>query len=132
MTASDEARFAALYDPILDEIQRRSAITDRFLDTEAYRILLATVWANVVVAPEEGDLSAPDLEPFHDYLNARALEILGEEDGIRSSFRFLRSADGEAACARNRIPSGHRALLARIGQLILDPDGIEARLQRGR
>jgi len=129
MSTHGEARFAALYDPILEEIARRAAITERFLDTEAYRILLATVWANVVVAPEEGDLAAEDLEPFHDYLNARASEVLGEADGIRSSFRFLLSPDGERACARNRIPAGHRALLARIGRMIVDPHGLEARLR---
>ncbi|MEE4301481.1 MAG: hypothetical protein V2J24_18730 [Pseudomonadales bacterium] len=125
-------RFAALYDPIVAEIERRAAVTDRYLDREAFRILLATVWANVVLDPADGDIEDADLEPFHDYLNERAREILGEDDAVRASFRFLLSPAGEAACARTRIPAAHRKLLERIGLLILDPHGIESAVRRHR
>lgn len=126
------ARFAALYDPIVAEIERRAAVTDRFLDREAFRILLATVWANVVLDPADGDIDEADLEPFHDYLNERAREVLGEEDALRESFRFLLSPAGERACARTRIPAAHLKLLTHIGQLIVDPHGIEAAVRSHR
>lgn len=124
------ARFAALYDPIVAEIERRSAVTDHLLDREAFRILLATVWANVVLDPGDGDLEEGDLEAFHDYLNERAAEVLGEDDALRRSFRFLLSAAGEAALIRTRIPAAHRRLLEHIGQLIVDPHGLEAAVRR--
>ena len=126
------ARFAALYDPVVEEIERRAAVTDRFLDREAFRILLATVWANVVLDPAGGDLAESDLEPFHDYLNERAREVLGEDDAVRGSFRFLLSPDGERALARTRISAAHRRLLEHVGRLILDPHGIEAALRGTR
>ena len=134
MTAEDprHARFAALYDPIVAEIERRAAVTDRYLDREDFRILLATVWANVVLDPEDGDLSEGDLEAFHDYLNDRARSVLGEDDAVRSSFRFLLSPAGEAALARTRIPAAHRRMLEHIGRLIVDPHGIEAAVRAHR
>jgi hypothetical protein len=128
----DDARFAALYDPIMAEITRRSAIAESFVDKEAFRILLATVWANVVLDPDDGDLTAADLEPFHDYLNDRARAVLGEDDAVRESFRFLLSAAGESALVRTRIPAAHRRMLEHIGHLIVDPHGIEAAVRAHR
>ena len=134
MTAEDprHARFAALYDPIVAEIERRAAVTDRYLDREAFRILLATVWANVVLDPEDGDLSEGDLEAFHDYLNERAREVLGEDDAVRTSFRFLLTNEGELAMGRHRIPAAHRKMLEHIGALIVDPHGLEAAVRAHR
>ena len=130
--SGDDARFAALYDPIVAEITRRSAVAEHFVDKEAFRILLATVWANVVLDPGDGDLAEADLEPFHDYLNDRARSVLGEDDAVRSSFRFLLSPAGEAALARTRIPAAHRRMLEHIGRLIVDPHGIEAAVRAHR
>lgn len=123
--SEDEARFAALYDPILDEIRSRSAIADTFVDKDLYRIWLATLWANVVSAPAQSDLTEADLEPFHDYLERRARNVLGGSDCIRECFRYLRAAAGEQAMARARVPARHRALLQHIGGLMLDPSGLE-------
>lgn len=134
MTADDPRRnrFAALYDPIVTEIERRAAVTDRFLDREAFRILLATVWANIVLDPEDGDLAEDELEDFHDYLNDRAREVLGEDDAVKGSFRFLLSNEGEQAMGRHRVPAAHRRMLERIGALIVDPHGLEAAVRAHR
>ena len=134
MTADDprQTRFAALYDPIVAEIERRAAVTDRFLDREAFRILLATVWANIVLDPEDGDLAEDDLEDFHDYLNDRAREVLGEDGAVKASFRFLLTNEGEQAMGRHRVPAAHRRMLERIGTLIVDPHGLEAAVRAHR
>ena len=134
MTAQDprQIRFAALYDPIVAEIERRAAVTDRYIDREAFRILLATVWANVVLDPQDGDLSEDDLEAFHDYLNIRARDVLGEDDAVRASFSFLLTQAGEQAMGRHRIPAAHRRMLERIGALIIDPHGLAAAVRAHR
>lgn len=119
-----DARFAALYDPILEEIRSRSAVADTFVDKDLYRIWLATLWTNVVCAPEQSDLTEADLEPFHDYLQLRAREVLGGSDCIRECFRYLMAPSGEQAMARARVPARHRTLLLHIGQLMLDPTGL--------
>lgn len=118
------ARFAALYDPILDEIRSRSSVADTFIDKDLYRIWLATLWTNVVCAPEQSDLTEAELEPFHDYLDQRAREVLGGSDCIRECFRYLMAPAGEQAMARARVPARHRRLLLHIGQLMIDPSGL--------
>lgn len=123
-----DARFAALYDPILDEIRSRSAVADTFVDKDLYRIWLATLWTNVVCEPGQSDLTEADLEPFHDFLEVRARAVLGGSDCIRECFRYLMAPGGEQAMARARVPARHRALLLHIGQLMLDPSGLGARV----
>ncbi|HSG88135.1 MAG TPA: hypothetical protein VLA56_02925 [Pseudomonadales bacterium] len=126
---SDSATYAALYDPILQEIRQRSAVADAFLDKDIYRIYLATLWANVVSEPEASDLTEADLEPFHDFLDARAAEVLGGSDRIRACFQWLMSEEGDLAMTRTRVPARHREFLVHFGQLMLDPSGLGTRLE---
>jgi hypothetical protein len=128
MDAEQRKRFPDLFDPVLAEIRERSAVADSFVDKELFRIYLATLWANAVTDPAGATLSEDDLEPFHDYLNERARELLGEDDAIRSTFEWLLHEDGAAALARLRVARAHRLVLERVGRLIVDPDGLRTRL----
>ena len=113
------ARFA----PILDEVEKRARVADAFVDKEVYRILLATVWANVVMNPDEAGIEVTDLERAHDVINARARDVLGGDDAIKDCFRFVTSRAGEAAMDQARVSKTHRELLLYFSSMILDPDG---------
>ena len=118
-----EAELAARFAPILDEVEKRACVADAFVDKEVYRILLATVWANVVMNPDEAGIDVGDLERVHDIINARARRILGGEDAIKDCFRFVTSRPGEAAMDQARLSKTHRELLLYFSSMILDPDG---------
>lgn len=118
-----DAPLAARFGPIMDEVERRAGVADAFVDKEVYRILLATVWANVVMNPDEAGIDIADLERAHDVINTRARDVLGSEDAIKDCFRFVTSRAGEAAMDQARVSRTHRELLLYFSSMILDPDG---------
>ena len=122
MEAPERARLAARFAPILDEVERRAAVAGAFVDKDAYRILLGTVWANIVLNPDEAGIAEGDLEAAHDLLNARAKPILGGEDAVKDCFRFVVSGAGQAAMERVRINQTHKDLLRYFASMILDPE----------
>ena len=109
--------------PILDEIEKRSAVVDAFVDKDVYRIYLTTLWANLVMNPDEAGLTEEDLEPAHDLINAKARLVLGEDEAITESFRFINSRQGEAAMEQTKLSKTHKQLLAYFSSMILDPEG---------
>ena len=117
------ARLNARFAPVLDEVEWRANIAATFVDKDIYRILLATVWAEVVMNPARAGLSEADLESLHDVLNARAKAVLGGEDAIRDCFRFVNSSAGERAMIATRLAQTHRDLLLYFSSMILDPEG---------
>ncbi len=114
---------AEVLDPILAQIEKRSAITDTFVDKETYRLYLTTFWANLVMDPEEAQLTETDLELAHDVINEVADEILGESEAITESFRFIASRAGDIAMNKAKLSKSHRDLLTYFSSMILDPDG---------
>ncbi len=118
-----DAQLSARFAPILDEVEKRARVADAFVDKEVYRILLATVWANVVMNPDEAGIDIADLERSHDVINARARDVLGSDDAIKDCFRFVTSRAGEAAMDQARVSQTHRELLLYFSSMILDPDG---------
>ena len=118
-----DAPLTARFGPILDEVEKRACVADAFVDKEVYRILLATVWANVVMNPDEAGIDIADLERAHDVINTRARDVLGSEDAIKDCFRFVTSRAGEAAMNQARVSQTHRELLLYFSSMILDPDG---------
>ncbi len=108
---------------ILDDIEERSCVTERFVDRDLYRLYLATLWANIVLNPDDVGLTEADLEPLHDYLNERAGVVLGEEGNLTECFRFVNSKAGELAMQAARLNQTHRELLLYFASMILDPDG---------
>ena len=114
---------AEVLDPILVQIEKRSAIADTFVDKETYRLYLTTFWANLVMDPEEAQLTETDLELAHDVINEVASEILGESEAITESFRFIASRVGDIAMNKAKLSKSHRDLLTYFSSMILDPDG---------
>ncbi len=117
------ADIQARFTEVLDDIEQRSCITDRFVDRDLYRLYLATLWANIVLNPDDAGLSEADLEPLHDYLNERAARVLGADGSLTECFRFVNSKAGEQAMQVARLNQTHKELLLYFASMILDPDG---------
>ncbi len=113
----------ARFSEILDDIEARSCVTERFVDRDLYRLYLATLWANIVLNPEDVGLVEEDLEALHDYLNERAASVLGETGSLTECFRFVNGKEGERAMQAARLNQTHRELLLYFASMILDPDG---------
>ncbi|MEZ5549480.1 MAG: hypothetical protein R3E82_01185 [Pseudomonadales bacterium] len=117
----EELRWA--FAPILDDLAERSTVAERFIDKNVYRLYIATLWANVVLNPEDAGIQESDLELLHNVLNERLAEVIGKQADIADCFRFISSKAGEAAMAESRLSSTHRDLLTYFSSMILDPDG---------
>ena len=39
--------------PVFADIRERATVADRFLDRDLYRVYVSTLWANVVLSPDE-------------------------------------------------------------------------------
>lgn len=116
-------RFSALYQPVLDRIAEYSAVTDRLIDKDVYRVHLATLWANIVTDPGDAGLTEDDLEAFHDFLGERIREVLGRDAALRDCFAFIASRPGEATMQRLHLPQHHIEYLQFFASMILDPEG---------
>lgn len=122
-SANSPSELATRFAPVLDDLTERAAVTDGILDREVYRILVATLWVNVVLAPGDAGLEEADLEPLHDVLNRRIAEVLGEGQTLTGCFRYLDSKDGERAMKEARLTPNHRDMLLYFASIILDPEG---------
>ncbi len=49
-------RLAQQFAPILEEVEARSGVAEAFVDKDRYRIYLATLWANVVMNPNDAGI----------------------------------------------------------------------------
>lgn len=120
MTESDiQQRFAE----ILDDIETRSCVTERFVDRDLYRLYIATLWANIVLNPADAGMTEDGLEPLHGYLNRRLAGVLGNGSSVTECFRFVNSKAGEQAMKEARLNQTHKDLLLYFSSMILDPDG---------
>lgn len=117
------ATIRARFDEILDDIESRSSVADRFVDKEVFQLYIATLWANVVLNPSDAGLTEAALEPLHDYLNERIAKVLGPSATLTECFRFVNSKAGERAMSSARLNSTHKELLLYFSSMILDPDG---------
>jgi len=122
-SANPQRELATRFAPVLDDLTERAAVTDGVLDREVYRILVATLWVNVVLAPGDAGLEDADLEPLHDVLNHRIAEVLGEGESLTACFRYLDSKNGERAMKEARLTPNHRDMLLYFASIILDPEG---------
>ena len=118
-----EAEIARALTPILNEVSERASVAGSFIDKEAYRIYLATVWANIVMDPSALGVDEDELESVHDLINLSAQQVLGEDEAIAGCFRFINSRAGELAMDKAKVSKTHRQLLLYFSSMILDPDG---------
>ena len=123
---------ARIFQPILAAVERQASVAGRFVDKDVYRIYLATLWANIVMDPSALDLGEDDLESAHDVINLAAARLLGHDEAITASFKFINSRDGEQAMTQAKVPGPHRDLLVYFSSMILDPDGHRRWMDRYR
>lgn len=118
-----QAELEVLFSPALDELAERAAVADGILDKDRYRILVATLWVNVVLDPDGVGLANGDLEVLHDVVNARMQAVLGGEESLSTCFRYLNGKAGEQAMKTARLTCEHRDMLLYFASIILDPEG---------
>ena len=119
----DRAQIADRLDKVLADIVERSAMTERFLDRDHYRIYVTTLWANLVLNPEDVGFAMDDLEAVHDYLNQHIVRSIGDGESLTTCFRFIASSAGERALSAARVGQNHQDLLKYFSSMILDPEG---------
>ena len=120
---NNRARRKALFEPALDEIAERSSVAGRFVHRDVYRLYIATLWANVVLDPEDAGIIEDDLEDLFAALNTEIERVLGAGVDLTACFSFVNSKQGEAAMQEARLTRNHRDLLLYFCSLILDPEG---------
>jgi len=111
------------FTPVLEDIENRSQVAERFIDRNLYQIYIATLWSNVVMNPSEVGLTEDQLPDLHDLLNQRIASVLGEGAGLHSCFSFINSKVGERAMADASLTQTHKELLLYFASMILDPEG---------
>ncbi len=116
-------RLQALFGPALNEIRERSTVAGRFVHRDVYRLYVATLWANVVLDPEDAGIVEADLEDLCAMLDDELLRVLGPGNNLNACFSFVNSKQGEAAMREVRLTQNHKDLLLYFSSLILDPDG---------
>jgi hypothetical protein len=119
----DKAELANLFAPVLADIVERATVAGSFIDRDVYRICIATLWANVVLDPEDIGVAETDLEFVHDVVNDAARAALGTDTDLTAAFQFINSRAGESAMREARLTQHHKELLLYFSSMILDPDG---------
>ena len=120
---SAKARLGALFRPALEDIAKRSTVAEVFVHRDVYRLYIATLWANVVMDPDEAGIVEEDLEDLSLLLNAEIERVLGAGNDLKSCFSFVNGKKGQAAMEEARLTPNHKDLLLYFCSLILDPDG---------
>ena len=116
-------QLAAQLQPILADVRERATVAERFIDKDVYQISLATLWANVVLNPEELGFSEVDLEPTYELLSADVAALLGSGSDLKTCFAYLNSKAGEQAMLKARLNQTHKEMLLYFASMMLDPDG---------
>jgi hypothetical protein len=117
------AELDARFGPALRDLARKALITDHLVDKDVYRILVATLWMNVVLDPEDVGVAEDGLEAVHDLVNRYVAEVLGADESLTECFRYLNGKAGEEAMRAAQLTEQHRELLLYFASMILDPDG---------
>lgn len=120
------------FSPVFTDIRERSTVAERFIDRNLYRIYMATLWANVVLAPEDVGLLEEDLEDLHDLVVDEVADVLGEGTTLRDVYQFVSSKEGERAMGEVRLTQSHKDLLNYFASMILDPEGHQRYLEHIR
>ena len=121
MLTSDHLKHA--FEPVFVDIRERSAVVERFIDRNLFRLYMATLWANVVLSPDEAGIEEDDLPTLHDLVVAELVEVIGVGTDLESVFRFISSKEGEKTMAEAKLNQTHKDLLQYFSSMILDPDG---------
>ena len=121
MLTPDQLKHA--FEPVFVDIRERSTVVERFIDRNLFRLYMATLWANVVLSPDEAGIEEEDLPILHDLVVTELVEVIGVGSDLESVFRFISSKEGEKTMAEAKLNQTHKDLLQYFSSMILDPDG---------
>ncbi len=119
----ETAQMRERFRPVFDDLVQRASVTGKLLHRDLYRILVASLWAQVVMKPAAAGLAEADLEALHDLLNDELRRLLGPKTNLTECFAFLNTKAGAEAMQEARLTPDHRDLLLYFCSMILDPDG---------
>ena len=111
------------FEPVLNELREKAAVATSFIDKNFFQVSVATLWANVVLSPEDTGITEDDLPNLHDVLNEEIASVLGPDEDLKTVFRFISSKDGEKTMVEARLNQTHKDLLLYFSSMILDPEG---------
>ena len=111
------------FEPVLTELREKAAVATSFIDKNFFQVSVATLWANVVLSPEDTGITEDDLPNLHDVLNEEIAKVLGPGEDLKTVFRFISSKDGEKTMVEARLNQTHKDLLLYFSSMILDPGG---------
>ena len=111
------------FEPVLTELREKAAVATSFIDKNFFQVSVATLWANVVLSPEDTGITEDDLPNLHDVLNEEIANVLGPHEDLKTVFRFISSKDGEKTMVEARLNQTHKDLLLNFSSMILDPEG---------
>ena len=111
------------FEPVLTELREKAAVATSFIDKNFFQVSVATLWANVVLSPEDTGITEDDLPNLHDVLNEEIASVLGPDEDLKTVFRFISSKDGEKTMIEARLNQTHKDLLLYFSSMILDPEG---------
>ena len=111
------------FEPVLTELREKAAVAASFRDKNFFQVSVATLWANVVLSPEDTGITEDDLPNLHDVLNEEIASVLGPDEDLKTVFRFISSKDGEKTMVEARLNQTHKDLLLYFSSMILDPEG---------
>lgn len=121
MLTSEQLKHA--FEPVFVDIRKRSSVVERFIDRNLFQLYMATLWANVVLSPEEAGIGEDDLPTLHDLVVAELVDVIGKGSNLESVFRFVSSKAGEKTMVEAKLNQTHKDLLQYFSSMILDPDG---------
>ena len=117
------AQLKEAFEPVLTELREKAAVAASFIDKNFFQVSVATLWANVVLSPEDTGITEDDLPNLHDVLNEEIASVLGPDEDLKTVFRFISSKDGEKTMVEARLNQTHKDLLLYFSSMILDPEG---------
>lgn len=121
----DNTRVKQLVQPYLENMQSAATIQDTYLDKDAYRISMATLWAMAVNNPQRFNLEEEELEDLHDCINNVMCEVLMDDKiDLHSCFKFIDGKLGQQSMKRLKVPHDHQQFLLHFANLILGPNPV--------
>ena len=118
-----EDRAASVLPPLLAEIRDDCRVTERLVDSNAYQVNIATLWANLVLNPEDSGFAESELERCYDVISEESQQVLGRGTTLRDTFSFLTTKAGAEAMASARLNQTHKDMLLYFASMMLDPEG---------
>ena len=119
----DQEQLEKLLERSLSDMRDRSRLTEQFVDKDTYKLYLTSLWTNIVLEMEDIGLVEADLEPALEIVNNHAREILGGDEPVIESFRYLTTPAGEKLMEKHNVTARHKQMLIYFASMILDPEG---------